>query len=322
MENSRPLVSVLIAVKDGAKTISDVLDALLVQSYSNIEIVIVNDGSTDKTGDILERYQQKDKRIKVITNKKNLGRCKSRNIGIEECKGKYIAINDADDISCPHRIETEVRYLEQNLNVYLVVSRANILDENGKRIAISWGKKYPEDISKLLLEKNVVVHSSIMFRNKKEFLYREKFPRAQDYDFYLQIISRGNRVDLLPNILVGYKSKKDIEYGEYLIDQIVFSYTMRKLAQEYIQSGKDSYDMVTKEYMYKIFPKDELDTLYFLQSYTQGEYKKARKQILGIIKKYKITPKRILYLIDSYLGGSIFTLGKGIKRYFRNIFNI
>lgn len=141
MKPSRPLVSVILAVKDGAKTLPKVLDSLLVQTYSNIEIVVVNDGSKDKTGNILEEYKRKDQRIKVITNKKNLGKCLSRNIALENSKGKYVAINDADDISYPHRIERELEYLENNLNVYLVGSRANVLEESGKRIGISWGKK-------------------------------------------------------------------------------------------------------------------------------------------------------------------------------------
>ena len=105
MKSNRPLVSVILAVKDGYETLSKTLNALLVQTYSNIEVIVVNDGSTDKTGKLLEEYSRKDSRIKVITNKKNLGKCISRNIGIENSKGKYIAINDADDISCPHRID-------------------------------------------------------------------------------------------------------------------------------------------------------------------------------------------------------------------------
>ena len=153
-----------------------------------------------------------------------------------------------------------------------------------------------------------------MFRNEQDFFYRKKFPRAQDYDLYLQIVSRRKKIHILPNILVAYSTKKDIEYGEYLIDQIVFSYTMQKLAKQYLKTGKDSYDKVNKEYMYEIFPQEELDMLYFLQSYTQGNYKKARKEMINILKIYGINIKRLLYLIDVYLGGRIFSLGKNIKR--------
>lgn len=322
MKPSRPLVSVILAVKDGAKTLPKVLDSLLVQTYSNIEIVVVNDGSKDKTGNILEEYKRKDQRIKVITNKKNLGKCLSRNIALENSKGKYVAINDADDISYPHRIERELEYLENNLNVYLVGSRANVLEESGKRIGISWGKKDPVDVTQLLLEKNVLVHSSVMFRNEKVFFYRDKFPRAQDYDLYLQIVAHKKKIHVLPNILVGYSTKRDIEYGDYLIDQIVFSHTMQKLAKQYLKTGKDSYNEVNREYMYEIFPKDELDTLYFLKSYTQGDYKKARKEILDIVKTYGLNVKRFIYLIDSCLGGKFVSLAKRFKRYLRNIFNV
>ncbi len=322
MKPSRPLVSVILAVKDGAKTLPKVLDSLLVQTYSNIEIVVVNDGSKDKTGNILEEYKRKDQRIKVITNKKNLGKCLSRNIALENSKGKYVAINDADDISYPHRIERELEYLENNLNVYLVGSRANVLEESGKRIGISWGKKDPVDVTQLLLEKNVLVHSSVMFRNEKVFFYRDKFPRAQDYDLYLQIVAHKKKIHVLPNILVGYSTKRDIEYGDYLIDQIVFSHTMQKLAKQYLKTGKDSYNEVNREYMYEIFPKDELDTLYFLKSYTQGDYKKARKEILDIVKTYGLNVKRFIYLIDSCLGGNFVSLAKRFKRYLRNIFNV
>ncbi len=322
MKSNRPLVSVILAVKDGGKTLPKVLDSLLNQTYSNIEIVVVNDGSKDKTANILERYEKKDSRVKVIINKRNLGKCKSRNKAIKESTGKYIAVNDADDISYPHRIERELEYLENNQKVYLVGSRANILDEQGNRIGISWGKKEPAYISRLLLQKNILVHSSVMFRNEQEFFYREKFPRAQDYDLYLQMVAHRKRIYLLPNILVGYSTKKDIEYGEYLIDQIVFSYTMQKLANQYLKTGKDSYERITKEYMYEVFPKEELDMLYFLQSYTQEDFKKAQKKMVEIIREHGLNGQRLLYLIDAYLGGKIFRLGKSIKRYIRNIFNV
>ena len=322
MKSNRPLVSVILAVKDGEKTLHKVLDSLLNQTYSNLEIVVVNDGSKDKTASILERYERKDSRVKVITNKRNLGKCKSRNKAIKESTGKYIAVNDADDISYPHRIERELEYLANNQKVYLVGSRANILDEQGKRIGISWGKKEPANISGLLLQRNVLVHSSVMFRNEQEFFYREKFPRAQDYDLYLQMVAHRKRIHILPNILVGYSTKKDIEYGEYLIDQIVFSYTMQKLAKQYLKTGKDMYEKITKEYMYEIFPKDELAMLYFLQSYTQEDFRKAQKEMIVIIKTYGINIQRVIYLIDAYLGGGIFRLGKKLKRYIRNIFNV
>lgn len=322
MVSNKPLVSVIMAVRNGEKSLKKTLSALLRQTYTNIEIVIVNDASTDKTSVILEEFIKKDSRVKVITNKERLERCVSRNIAIEGSKGKYIAVNDADDISCPHRIETEVKYLESNPDVYLVGGRANILDEKGEKIGTSWGKRTPVDITERLIEGNVLVHSSIMFRNKKEFFYREKFLRAQDYDLYLQVVGSGHLVHLLPNILVEYMSKKDILYDDYLIDQLVYSYTIQNLCKEKLREGKDMYEDIDREYMYDIYPQDDLDFLYFLQLYTQGDFKEARKKIVKIMGVYGFNIKRFLYLIDTYFKGRLISSAKYLKRGILNSFTL
>lgn len=320
MVSSKPLVSVIMAVRNGEKSLKKTLNALLRQTYTNIEIVVVNDASTDKTAVILEEYVKKDSRLKVITNKERLERCISRNIAIEASKGKYIAVNDADDISCPHRIETEEKYLESNPDVYLVGGRANILDERGKKIGISWGKRVPVDITERLVEGNVLVHSSIMFRNKKEFFYREKFLRAQDYDLYLQVIGSGYLVHLLPNILVEYKSKKDLLYDDYLIDQLVYSYTIQKLCKQKLKKGKDMYEDIDREYMYDIYPQDGLDFLYFLQLYTRGDFKEARKKMVKILGVYGFSFRRFIYLVDTYFKGKLLSTAKYFKRGILSLF--
>lgn len=98
MENE--LISIIASVYKGEKYLSECIDSVLTQTYENFELIMVNDGSPDSCGTILDNYAQKDKRIKVI-HKENTGVCNSRNIGLNVSKGKYICIIDQDDILSP-----------------------------------------------------------------------------------------------------------------------------------------------------------------------------------------------------------------------------
>ena len=103
-------VSVVMAVHNGQEYLREAVESVLLQTYTDLELIIVNDASTDKTGEILERIN--DERVKVIHLAENRGAAAALNLGIEQAKGDWIAIHDADDISYPHRIERQMRYLQ------------------------------------------------------------------------------------------------------------------------------------------------------------------------------------------------------------------
>jgi len=120
MSKNNPLVSVLMPVYNGEKYLNEAIDSILSQTYSDFEFIIVNDGSTDKTEEIILSYA--DDRIRYVKNEENIRLIRTLNKGIDLAKGKYIARMDADDISLPNRLEKQVTFMEENPRVGLLGS--------------------------------------------------------------------------------------------------------------------------------------------------------------------------------------------------------
>ena len=125
-----PKVTVLMSVYNGEKYLQEAIDSILEQTFKDFEFLIINDGSTDKTGEILESYH--DLRIKIINNEKNIGLTKSLNKGLKLARGEYIARQDADDISMPERLEKEVEFLETHQDYAVVGAFAKIINKNSE----------------------------------------------------------------------------------------------------------------------------------------------------------------------------------------------
>jgi len=181
-----PTISVVMAVYNGEKYLRESVESILNQTFKNFEFVIINDGSSDRTQEILESYI--DPRI-ILIHRKHFGLTKSLNKGISLAKGKYISRQDADDISMPERLEKQISFLEEHKSVALLGTTVKIIDENGSLIHI---RKYPSDsssIKKGIKEDNCFCHGSVIFRKKHFFElggYREIFSTAQDYDLWLR----------------------------------------------------------------------------------------------------------------------------------------
>ena len=109
-EPNEPVVSVVISSYNMADSLPDAIDSIVNQTFENWELIVINDGSSDKTKKILSKYKNNPK-ITIINNKKNIGLANSLNKGISIAKGKYIARMDADDISLPTRLERQVAFM-------------------------------------------------------------------------------------------------------------------------------------------------------------------------------------------------------------------
>jgi glycosyltransferase involved in cell wall biosynthesis len=201
----KPLVSVLIPVYNAAEFVKDAVESILAQSYSDFEVIIVNDGSTDSSLEILESI--KDNRIKIISQP-NAGIAAALNNGIEHTSGKYIARQDADDISLPGRLEKQVEFLEKNAGYGLLGGWAKIIDKEGK--ATGRFLKHDTTNAKLhydLLWNSPFVHPSVMFRkeciNKVGGFYTGK-ELFEDYDMWSSI-AKYYKLANLPEVLLNYR---------------------------------------------------------------------------------------------------------------------
>ena len=200
-------VSVLMCVYNGEAYLKQAINSILNQTFKDFEFVIVDDGSTDSSWQILTEYKKRDSRIALIQNEENIGLEKSLNKGLAATTGKYIARQDADDISLPHRLQLQVDFLENHSEIGALSSFTEFIDSKGSVIRKSEVPTDPESIQSLLLLRNCVWHSSItMRRNLIEKLggYNENMLYAEDYELWWRI-SRCSSLAALPEFLLQYR---------------------------------------------------------------------------------------------------------------------
>ncbi len=161
--NSQPLVSVIIPAYNAQEYLKDAIDSILKQTYKNIEIIIIDDRSRDKTADIIRRYSKSHNNILAFYNKENMGVGWVRNFAISKANGKYIAWQDADDISLSDRIESQVNYMETTPEVGVV---GGFIEIFGEGISSSV-RKYAKDDKSLrnkIFQYNPVANPASMYR--------------------------------------------------------------------------------------------------------------------------------------------------------------
>ncbi len=157
-----PLVSVVMSVYNGDLYLREAIESILNQTYTNFEFIIINDGSIDKSSEIIKEYS--DPRIKLIEHE-NQGLARSLNKGIRMSNGEYIARMDSDDISFPTRLDKQVHFLLDNPDYVVVGSKAIIIEKGGAEIFYHESYTAWEDIKTRLI-KNPIFHSSAMFRKE------------------------------------------------------------------------------------------------------------------------------------------------------------
>ena len=200
----KPLVSIVLPVYNGETTVKDCLLSLLEQTYTNIEIIVLNDGSTDKTNEIVTNLKKTDNRI-IYIEKKNEGLIKTLNRGIELCNGGLIARMDADDICEIERISDQVDFMLNNPGVGLV--GPSIL-EFGERSPVVKFETDPLKLKILLLFQNEFAHPSVMIRRniliENNLRYEDEFLHVEDLALWNKI-SRVSQISNLNQILLKYR---------------------------------------------------------------------------------------------------------------------
>lgn len=200
-----PLVSINMVVYNGAKYINESIQGILDQTYANFELIIVDDGSTDDTIEIVRRFS--DRRIRLYKNNINRGLVFSRNRAIDLSNGEYITINDCDDISMMNRISEQICFLESNKDFGMVGSNVTIINEDGGEIGCVWNLTLQEDLIPVeLIFRNYFCHSSCTFRAfiLKDMKYNAEFEIAEDYEL-INRISLKYKVWNIQSVLVKYR---------------------------------------------------------------------------------------------------------------------
>jgi glycosyltransferase involved in cell wall biosynthesis len=220
----QPLVSIAMPVFNAERTITAAIRSILVQTYPNWELIIADDGSTDKSLQIAQSFA--DTRIRIISNGQHQGIVAMLNQAVCASRGEYIARMDSDDISYPQRIKSQLSYLAHNPNIDLVGSHVLVFGSGGRPL----GKRNPPERHDKICSKPIagfpIPHPTYLgkadwfHRNK----YREEAVRCEDQDLLLRSY-RFSQFAVFPEILLGYREeninlKKSIR-GRYYFSKII-----------------------------------------------------------------------------------------------------
>jgi glycosyltransferase involved in cell wall biosynthesis len=202
-------VTVMMIVYNGEEYIYESLQSALNQTVENFKMVIVDDGSTDNTYAILDKFVKNEERATLIRHSENMGRPISRNHALEHVDTEYVAILDADDIALPMRLQRQLEYISLHPEADIVGCGTEFIDENGNPTGARW---IPEDNPQKIWNAMITfgpafAHSSALFRSdalRKIGGYRPQFVLSQDCDLYLRL---GNSTNCaaIPDVLVQYR---------------------------------------------------------------------------------------------------------------------
>lgn len=214
-------LSIIMTVYNGEKYVAETIESILDQTYWEFEFIIIDDGSTDDTFSICEKYSLQDNRIRLYKNKQNIWVVKTRNLLLSKVwkSSKYIAIIDADDIAYPDRLEMQLKFLEENPEYSVVGSDIDIIDAEWKTIGERIYLHTYKEISKTIFQKSPVAQPAVMMRKKDVDIlwwYNDDYERCQDYELWCRAFDAGYKIWNLPHKLTKYRVYDDQGKARYL----------------------------------------------------------------------------------------------------------
>lgn len=237
-----PQVSVIMGVFNGGQFLHEAIQSILNQSYRDFEFLIIDDGSTDQTPNILGSFS--DSRIIIERNPINIGLTKSLNKALQKARGKYISRQDADDISFPDRLARQVAFLDSYPECSMAGSHAALIDEHGTDIGTIEPSTDTQEINTQLIKFNLFIHGAITAR-KSAIIdvggYRDKFTYAQDYDLWLRMHQRYLLANLPESLYCLRRLSHSISMTRF-DRQLAFAFVARAFCMERSQTGLDNYE--------------------------------------------------------------------------------
>ncbi len=231
--NTAPKISLIMSVYNGEDYLRDAIESVLNQTFRDFELIVINDCSTDKTSEILNRFAAQDARVVVHNNEVNLRLPSSLNKAIEKARGKYIARMDADDICLPERLERQYAFMENNPALALSSCRFMTLKNGVISAGGCGGKCDHESLKALLLVTNPILHPGIIARADaiRSLGYDKTFTCTEDMELWTRFVMAGHKMEILPEYLMIYR----------LHDKQITETTLEKQRKEVIAIQKQYY---------------------------------------------------------------------------------
>lgn len=286
--NNIPLVSVVIPVYNAENTIAETIESVIKQTFTDFELVIINDGSTDNSSGIL--YSFTDKRIRII-DIENSGASSARNLGIDNTCGKYISFIDSDDLWEESKIEKQLNALQINKDCEVVYSWTMYIDENGDKLHPIKPVDFTGDVYKKMLINNFIGSGSNILAKRDAVISAGKFDSeltyAEEWDLFIRL-SINHNFAVIKEYLVYYRQSASSQ-----------SSSIEDFEKGTLEVIDRAYKQASQQYKY-LKPK-AISSLYSYTSYlylTRQNLKDwKKKSIINIIKSIKAYP---IVIITSY----------------------
>jgi len=318
----RPKVTVMMCVYNSARTIGEAIESVLGQTFRDFELVIVGDGSTDGSGNIIESYN--DSRIRVFHRQKRVGITKARLFGLEKARGEYVAILDSDDIALPLRLQKQVDFLDNNPDINLVGSWIERIDKAGKKTGI---RKYATDpliIKCILGFDNCIANSSSLYRRDVALevgAYLFDGNAIEDYDTLLKFNSVGG-IGCIPEVLVCIREHQHrLSKTEPFEDKLPVLRSLQKYLEVFL--GRDvGLDVCKCLFLRNHFITDDkillIKSVEFLLEYSEYFLKQYRLSSTQISEIRELLATYLMDIARLYARGlptaSMRIIGKSLKQ--------
>lgn len=286
------LVSVIIPCYNAEKYISETLDSILNQTHKQLEVICVNNNSTDKTVEILTSYQTEHSHIHVYHEKKK-GASHARNKGLEHAKGEFVQFLDSDDIILPEKIEKQVAYAVTN-KLDVVVSDRSVMDESMSEVISTI--EFPEISTRLLpiAIAEIITSGNPLYNTeaiRKIGGYTADLPIAQDWDFHIQLIKANAQFGYLKGDFFHSRTVENslssnwFKPSKRLTELIVLNKDYFK--EQKVEADFEAFKKITHVYLFTAFHCEDQETLEFCKKeleFWKNDYFKFHQTITGLNK--------------------------------------
>jgi len=347
MPEKNPTVSIIIPTYNRAHLIGRVIQSVLNQIYQDFEIIVVNDGSTDNTKEVIRKFQERDERIKYIKHNKNKGASAARNTGIKAARGKFIAFQDSDDEWLPEKLEKQMKVFENAPEkVGVVYTDMWRIMRNKRKCYFSSPMITPEDgiIYKQALDykvMNIGIGTAVIKREvfEKVGMFDEDFPRFIDLEFFIRVskyyyfyhlseplvnyfdadegISANTKALITARKLILEKYFKDIERDKKVLAKHYLGIAAALCINGEIENGEIYFAKAFKTYPDIKRDRNLLSKYYFSIGHNlclNNNFKEGRNYLMKAIKTYPFNIKYLLATFLSFFGQGVYNKATEIYR--------
>jgi len=303
--NKNPTVSVIIPTYNRAHLVGRAIQSVLNQTYKDFELIIIDDGSTDNTENIIKEFQKKDKRTKYIKHNKNKGGSAARNTGIKAAKGEYIAFQDSDCEWLPEKLGKQIKIFKRaSPEIGVVYTGSKVIKNNKKFYAPSSKiKKKEGNIYKALLEGNFISTGTAVVVTeylKKVGMFDERLPRFQDWELWIRLSKYYRFKFINEPLYINYRQTA----GNISNDQNALIVAQKLILEKHLGEFKEQgKKFLSKKYF-------SLGNLLC----QNGEMSRGREYILKAIRIYSFSIKYFCALFFSMFNSKIYNRLLRIRR--------